>query len=130
MKTLNKVYAILLAHSDLPKAYKKTLKNLFGSPTDFAFLSHYGLSACEMTKRLEKRLAKIKNKNVILFVDIVGGSWWHVCCALKEKYKNIAIISGFNLPLLLKFLQYRDNTDFSSLVSIVARAAKEGIVVK
>lgn len=124
---MKKVYGIIFAHSDLPKAYEKALKSIFGKISNFAFLSNTGLSAIEMKRKLLKKIAKIKNKQIVVFVDTIGGSCWQACLPLKRRFENIAVLSGFNLPVLLKFLQYRDKTDFPSLLSLLTKAGKEAI---
>ncbi|MEO0098444.1 MAG: hypothetical protein ABIK99_03725 [candidate division WOR-3 bacterium] len=124
-----KVYGIIFAHADLPQAYKKVLESIFGKVSDFAFLSNAGLSAAEMKRRLRSKLSRIKNEKVIIFVDVEGGSCSQVCLALKEDFKDIVVIAGLNLPILFKFLQYRDRVDFSTLLSRLLTAGKNGIKI-
>ncbi len=129
LNNMKKVYGIIFAHSDLPKAYEKTLKSTFGKISNFAFLSNTGLSAIEMKRKLSKKISKIKNKNIVIFVDTIGGSCWQACLPLKDRFKNLAIVSGFNLPLLFKFLQYRDKVEFPTLLSRLVAAGKEAIKI-
>jgi|UniRef100_A0A7C3UNU9 mannose/fructose-specific phosphotransferase system component IIA len=124
-----KVFGILFAHSDLPKAYKGVLRSIWGKIPDFAFLSNTGLSAADMEKKLLKKVARIKDKDIIIFVDIIGSSCWQASLRIKERFKNIAVFSGFNLPLLVKFLQYRDKIDFPSLLSLLIKTGREAIKI-
>jgi len=122
-----KVYGIIFAHADLPKAFQKTLKTFFGKLPNFAFITNSGLSAETLVRRLEKRLLRLGRRSVFLFVDMTGSSCWHICYPLKKKFKNIEIIAGFNLPMLVKFIQYREKVEPAELLSLIIAAGKETI---
>ena len=56
-----------------------------------------------------------------------GGSPTNICLGLAYR-KNIVIITGLNLPGLLKFITYQDKKiDLSKMVSLIKKEAIEGI---
>ncbi len=126
------VYGIILAQTGLDRGYQRALKNLFGKITKFSFFSNRNLSVPEMERLLLEKIGKVKEKEILVFTDIIGSSCWRACLSLlKEKVagKEIAVITGFNLPMLLRFLHYREKLKLSSLLSSLTEAGKEGIKV-
>ncbi|UCH94876.1 MAG: PTS fructose transporter subunit IIA [Candidatus Aminicenantes bacterium] len=67
-----------------------------------------------------------KGNNIIIFTDMFGGAPTNIC--FKFHKKNIEIITGINLPGLLKFLTYRDKKmSFKALVKEIKKGAVDGI---
>lgn len=76
--------------------------------------------------KLEKYLEQYHENNIIIFTDMFGGSPTNIC--YKFNQKNIEIITGVNLPGLLKFLTYKDkDMPFKELVKLIKKEAIEGI---
>ncbi len=79
---------------------------------------------------MEHRLKEILDAapfHTIIFVDLFGGSCPMVCGALKRERKNIAVICGVNLPMLLEFTFAREKMKFAELVNHLTNAGKDGI---
>lgn len=76
--------------------------------------------------KVEKYLEQHRENNIIIFTDMFGGSPTNIC--YKFNQKNIEIITGVNLPGLLKFLTYKDKgIPFKELVKLIKKEAIEGI---
>jgi PTS system mannose-specific IIA component len=78
--------------------------------------------------KLEHYLKKNKQHKIIIFTDMFGGSPSNIC--LKYIDQNIEVITGINLPGILKFLTSREkNLSFKDLVKTVSQGTKDGINV-
>ena len=76
--------------------------------------------------KFEHYLKKNQGNNIIIFTDMFGGSPTNIC--FKFNMENIEIITGVNLPGLLKFLTYKDkDMSFKEIVKIVKKGAISGI---
>ncbi len=76
--------------------------------------------------RIENDLKKNEGNDIIIFTDMFGGSPTNIC--LKFHKKNVEIITGINLPGLLKFLTHKDKKiDLKTLVKEVKKGAIDGI---
>lgn len=76
--------------------------------------------------KLEAYLNKNKKHQVIIFTDMFGGSPSNIC--LRYINPNIEVITGINLPGMLKYLTYKDkDLSFKELVKIIKNGAIEGI---
>lgn len=76
--------------------------------------------------RVEHYLEQNQHNNIVIFTDMFGGSPTNIC--YKFNRKNLEIITGVNLPGLLKFLTYKDkDIPFKELVKLIKKEAIEGI---
>jgi PTS system mannose-specific IIA component len=76
--------------------------------------------------RLEAYLNKNKNNQIIIFTDMFGGSPSNLC--LKYINTNVEVITGINLPGILKYLTYREkNMPFIELVKIIKQGTIDGV---
>ena len=68
-------------------------------------------STDDLLMNLEVAFAKLKEvKSIVVFSDIVGGSPFKIASELKYKYmdKDIEIVTGTNLPMLIKAFTLMD----------------------
>ena len=80
-------------------------------------------STDDLLMNLEAAFAKLKEVNsIVVFSDIVGGSPFKIASELKYKYmdKDIEIVTGTNLPMLIKAFTlmdlYNDALDMAKMV--------------
>ena len=80
-------------------------------------------STDDLLMNLEAAFAKLKEvKSIVVFSDIVGGSPFKIASELKYKYmdKDIEIVTGTNLPMLIKAFTlmdvYNDALDMADMV--------------
>lgn len=81
----------------------------------------------------QKKIENIIKKNIkdqfIIFTDMFGGSPSNICFKYIQK-NRVEIITGINLPGLLRFLTYRkQEIEFSNLVHLIKKFAIDGINV-
>jgi PTS system mannose-specific IIA component len=78
--------------------------------------------------KIEKYLKHITDRGVLVFTDMFGGSPANVC--FKFHSQNIEIITGINLPGLLKFITYQHKIDdLQELAQTVKKASIEGVSI-
>ncbi len=62
--------------------------------------------------------------------DLFGGTPTNISCALLKDAKKIEIITGFNLPVLIKALLTREEeSDLASLASIASEYGRRHILI-
>ena len=78
--------------------------------------------------QIEDYIKKHKDDSIIIFTDMFGGSPANICFKFLEP--NVEVITGINLPGLLKFLTYKDRgMEFPELVKCVKNGAIDGISI-
>ena len=114
--------AIIIGHGDLPVALADALSTITGPQEGIVAISNRALSMEELKKRIEGEVKK--QKEVIVFTDLPGGSCTIACHSL-----GIPVVSGVNLPMLLEFMVIREKMDIEGLVEKLASTGREGIKV-
>ncbi len=79
-------------------------------------------------QKIKTYIKNNENSGIIIFTDMFGGSPANM--SIRFNNPNVEIITGINLPGILKFLTYRDKEiTFNELLTIVKDGAKEGISI-
>lgn len=69
-----------------------------------------------------------RNHNIILFTDIFGGSPSNLAFTFSKK-KNVDVIAGVNLPMVLSAFERKDRKEpFEKIVSAILKSGKGNIV--
>ncbi len=69
-----------------------------------------------------------KGKGVIVFTDIFGGSPSNMAFSFLEE-NQVEIITGVNLPMLIKFSQLPKNISLKDAIIEIKKTGKDGIIV-
>ena len=70
----------------------------------------------------------MENSNTIIFTDMFGGTHSNIGLAYFKK-DSVEIISGVNLPMLIKAATIENCETFKEAVNIIREAGKENIIV-
>ena len=68
-----------------------------------------------------------KGEGSFILVDMLGGTPFNVSFRISQE-KPIQLITGVNLPMLLKAVSHQGDTDIQALAPEVAKAGKDGVV--
>jgi PTS system mannose-specific IIA component len=123
------IKAFIITHGDLGKEMIAVAEKILETKSDIdCFGFDWKENGSKSLHKVEDYLKKHKGDDIIIFTDMFGGSPTNIC--YKFHKKNIEIITGINLPGLLKFLTYRDKKmNFKTLVKEVKKGAIDGINV-
>jgi PTS system ascorbate-specific IIA component len=79
-----------------------------------------------ISEDIDQRIAKLDTRQGILFLtDIYGSSPSNIAMRLAEKH-HAHMISGVNLPMIIRLLNYRDDIE-DSLIEKAVNGAIKGI---
>ncbi len=101
---------LILAHNDLALALVDAAAHTFGAmPPQLAAVGvTYRQTPEQIQALLEQHLARIdQGQGALIMADVYGATHTNVACTLLERGR-IELITGVNLPMLLKALNYRD----------------------
>jgi len=126
---MSMVAGILVGHGDLPRALLKTIESIIGTPDNFQIVSNEQCSLNELKSRIESAIRALGNQDIIIFVDIFGGSCANVSKALLKQpsQQQLGIICGVSLPMLIKYFQYRERLNFKELLQLLEKTGKDEI---
>jgi len=125
------VAGILVGHRDFPQALLNAAESIMGKQDNFQIVSNEQCSADELKNRIENAIKILGNQDIIIFVDVLGGSCGIVSGGLvkQPREKQIAVFNYASLPILIKFFQYRSQYEFKALLELLEKSAKEGIKI-
>lgn len=112
---------ILFSHGQLAYEILRTAELIVGKKNNIYLLSNENKSLKDLKITLKNLLSGLKSENILIMVDTLGGScWMSSSIVVKEiKGKNIKLISGFNLSMVISFMTKSEKYDFDELVGII-----------
>lgn len=122
--------AVIVAHGALAEGLRDAAEAIFGKTGGIAAVSvQAGESTDAIRDRLERAIKMIdRGFGVIIFTDMFGGTPSNMSLSLLSEH-NMDVLTGVNLPMVLKFLNRRDKDRLPELVASLVKCGRENIVL-
>jgi len=129
MRRKNKhiIRGILIGHGDFAKAMLKAAEKIVGKQRYVNVISNVGLSCDLLSKKINKIIHESRNEKII-FIDLPGGSCALSCLNIAKTTKNLNIICGANLPILIEFFLLREKYSAKELTPTLIKKGRENII--
>ena len=113
---------IIVTHGNLALELKSAMEHILGIQKNIEIISIKPDDDLEIKKSaLEESIKKVDEENgVIILTDMFGGTPSNLAISLL-KIGKVEIISGVNLPMLIKLIGLRDSNDLQK----VAKESKD-----
>jgi mannose/fructose-specific phosphotransferase system component IIA len=122
------ISAIVVTHGRLADEFVATARKIFGNFSGVYALSNEDKTPQTLSDEIEAVIeARGPDEDFIIFVDFLFGSCGHATLAVERRYKNVRVVSGVNLPMLLAFLNKRNDVNFERLPSELASRGRDSI---
>lgn len=121
------IRGIIIGHGDFAESMLKTAEQIVGKQRLVEVVSNAGLSCSLLNNKLKHVIGQKRKREAIVFVDLPGGSCTISCFNLLKDEKNLSIICGINLPILIEFFMLRDKYSAQELVPILVKKGKDNI---
>ncbi len=120
---------LLVTHANLGKTLIETIEFILGKSQDN--LSCVSINIQEdpdtLRKKIKKGISKVKSDNgVIILTDMFGGTPSNLSYSFLEEGR-VEVISGVNLPILLKAVTARSKMDMEKLTLSLVEHGKKSI---
>ncbi len=120
------VPALLVMHADLSAALLRAAAKVYGPVEGLETLSNEGLSKDALEEEIERRVSAWPDGGLV-FTDFFGGSC-HLCGArAAHEHRDVVVVSGLNLPILLDYLHNRDDYPVRDLAERLRQKGQESI---
>lgn len=121
---------LIITHGELAKSLVEVVEKICGSGFLSPFCVPWDEPATMTFKRLEKAIISQPECHWILFTDLYGGTPTNVALEIHEAYHH-PIITGVNIPLLIKFVDYQKQKlpveKLSTHLRNIVKRGQEGI---
>ncbi len=122
------VRGIIIGHGTFAEAMVATAEKIVGEQPDIEVISNEGFSCETLSKQIAQVLHEKKEEDTVIFLDLPGGSCTISCYSVLKDHRDLNIISGVNLPMLLEFFILREKHTARELVPILIKKGKENII--
>ncbi len=119
------IKGLIVGHRNIGEGLLNALESISGSFENIIFISNNGLSTNEIAEKIKEACKEYQNDDVMIFIDVYGGSCWRA--AKTAKLSGSHIVTGLNLPMLLSFVNKRNTFSFDELCTILETDGKRGI---
>ncbi len=121
---------IVAGHGSYGSALLRAAESILGPQEDCVSISvDVGHEVDEAVRRLTDAAKRLdRGQGVILLTDMFGGTPTNLALSLLRQHKA-EVVTGVNLPMLLKVIEARASLPLHELASQIESAGKEGIVV-
>jgi PTS system mannose-specific IIA component len=122
---------VLATHGDLGRAFIGSMEMIVGEQPQVAALSLQVADCIEdATARLNRAIeATDTGEGVLILTDMLGGTPSNLCLALIGDKHAVEVISGVNLPMVLKAVQVRKGADLRDAAGQVKKNGRNAILV-
>ncbi|CAM3281149.1 PTS sugar transporter subunit IIA [Pediococcus acidilactici] len=118
---------ILASHGALAKGMKDTLDMIVGNQVSIQAYSAYDEENVDFASDISQQITLEVNEQFIIVTDVMGGSVNNAMTELVLRYKNVFLITGMNLPLVLSLATYSGDLDLKALDELV-QEGKRGLI--
>lgn len=121
---------VVIAHSDMAEAFERAVTMIFGEKPQF--WRNVSILASDTPEQIMDKVKRAINEartkdGVLIFTDMLGGTPSNVSVPFIEEGKT-EVVSGANLPMLIKALQERNQKPLGELAERVKQWGKESIL--
>jgi PTS system mannose-specific IIA component len=123
------IKSVIITHGQLGRELVQVAGKILEQELDIeAIAFDWQSDGSAMIAQLEKFIARNQGHKVVIFTDMFGGSPSNISTRFINA--NVEVISGINLPGLLKFFCCGEhNGSFRQVVKKVEQEAKDGISI-
>ena len=119
----NMISAIVVTHGRVGAELIATARKVIGEFSGVYSLSNEDKTPDVLADEIEAILENaVREEAFVLLVDFLYGSCGHATLAVERRHRNVTVVAGVNLPMVLAFLNKRNEVNFERLpAELVAR---------
>ena len=122
------ISAIVVTHGRLGNELVATARKIIGDFSGVHAVSNEDKSPQQLTDEIEAIMEHASPDDAfILLVDFIYGSCGHATMSVERRHRNVSIVSGVNLPIVLAFINKRNEVNFERLSSELASRGRDAI---
>lgn len=126
--TTKMISAIVVTHGRLAEEFIATAQSIYGSFKGVYAVSNADKSPQALASDVDAIIdSGGPEDSFVILVDFLGGSCGHATLSVERRRRNVRVVSGVNLPMLLAFLNKRADVGFERLPAELASRGRDSI---
>lgn len=118
------VCAIITGQGDLPRALLEAARAIVPDIEGVRTLSNFECAVGELRSRLEQAIMDLPQGDVVVFADMFGSSCANAGLEVKRSNSRVAVLSGVNLSMVVRFLYHRHKKPFAELIPFLVETGR------
>lgn len=120
---------IVAGHGEFAEGMTSSLELIAGAQENYKKVNFLGGSSEEFTEDLKVAIKSLDDcDSIVVLTDITGGTPFQMAAMLTEDHKNLRVIGGVNVGLLIEISMVRAfEPDVDALIDMVLNNAKNAI---
>ncbi len=121
---------LIVTHKELAEALMNVWDLILGRQEKIAAVSLDPSASPEISRQqIQRGLSQVNNGNgVVILTDMLGGTPSNLTLSFLQEGK-VEVITGVNLPMLMKLAQLRDKEDLREVALALKQSGQRGITV-
>jgi mannose PTS system EIIA component len=121
---------LIVTHKELAEALVSVWDLILGRQEGMVAVSLDPTAPPEVSRQqIQRGLSQVNNGNgVVILTDMLGGTPSNLTLSFLQEGK-VEVITGVNLPMLMKLAQLRDKEDLREVALALKKSGQNGITV-
>jgi PTS system mannose-specific IIA component len=124
---MSKSAAFILTHEKMAFSLKRVTEKILGKQPYLFSYTNLEDSLPVLAQKISQKIKELQPDQIVCFVDLAGGSCWNLAMMLHKQHKNVTIISGVNMPMLVSYCTNLNEMPFVELIKKIVKDGSRGI---
>ena len=121
------VCAVIVGQGNLPRALLESARAIVPDTEGVTAISNIDCPVDGLKTRLEQAIRELPEGDVLVFADMFGSSCANAGLEVKRGGSRIAVLSGVNLAMVVRFLYHRHKKPFAELVPFLVDTGRTAV---
>ncbi len=125
------VNLLVITHGDFADGLVDAMQLIIGPQEGIQTLSLKETDAIDLLgERVQTAVQELdQGQGVLVLVDLLGASPFNISARLSMENKNVDVVTGVNLPMLLETAMQRQEMSLREVAAVAKEAGTSGIVI-
>ena len=124
---MNNSVTFLITHEQIAVYLQRATEKILGKQQNLFSYTNIEDSLPVLAQKINQNIKDLKPGHIVCFVDLAGGSCWNLAHMLHKEHKNLTIISGVNMPMMISYFTNLNEIPFDELIEKVLKDGSRGI---
>jgi len=121
------IHAVIIGQGDLPRALLEAARAILPDTEGVSVISNSDCRIDELQGRIERTISSLPKGEVVVFADMFGSSCANAGLEVRKGHSRVAVLSGVNLPMVVRCLYHRHKKPFAGLVPFVVETGRTAV---
>jgi len=125
---MSHIGTFIITHEQMANCLQRAIEKILGKQKDLYPYTNLEDSLPVLAQKINQNITDLKPDRIVCFVDLAGGSCWNLANMLRNEHKNVTIISGVNMPMLISYFTNLNEIPFEEFIEKVLKDGSRGIL--